>query len=138
MDTTDLSKNNIIGSTYERTTRSMRAPKKLSREVRRLHTSYNPTQDAMNVAVALVGGTMDGYENPETFREAWNHKDPVERSKWRVAIKKEFGDMIKRKVWNYTSVSNIPPNRRLIGVRFVNKLKGNGVYRARLVAKGYT
>ena len=70
MDTTDLSKNNIIGGTYERTTRSMRAPKKLSREVRRLHTSYNPTQDAMNVAVALVGGTMDGYENPETFREA--------------------------------------------------------------------
>ena len=62
--------------------------------------------------------------------------DPVERSKWRVAIRKEFGDMIKRKVWDYTSVSNIPPNRRLIGVRFVNKLKGNGVYRARLVAKG--
>ena len=27
MDTTDLSKNNIIGGTYERTTRSMRAPK---------------------------------------------------------------------------------------------------------------
>ena len=46
--------------------------------------------------------------------------------------------MINRKVWDYTSVSNIPPNRRLIGVRFVNKLKGNGVYRARLVAKGYT
>ena len=98
MDTTDLRKNNIIGSTYERMTRSMPAPKKLSREVRRLHTSYNPTQDAMNVVVALVGGTMDGYENPETFREALNHKDPVKRSKWRVAIRKEFGDMIKRKV----------------------------------------
>ena len=41
MDTTDLSKNNVIGGMYERTTRSMRAPKKLSREVRRLHTSYN-------------------------------------------------------------------------------------------------
>ena len=35
-------------------------------------------------------------------------------------------------------VKNIPSNRRLIGDNWVFKVKGNGVFRARLCAIGYS
>jgi hypothetical protein len=38
-------------------------------------------------------------EEPTTFEEAWNCKDPADREKWRNAIKKEFDDMEDKKVW---------------------------------------
>jgi len=44
----------------------------------------------------------------------------------------------KRKVWLRVKKSTIPENRRLIGCKWVFKKKGNGVYRARLCAIGYT
>ena len=72
--------------------------------MRKLDTFYNPV--LMNIALdeefCFVGGTDDDHENPDTFREAWDHHIPEEREKWRQAIRKEFSDMIKRKVWRYT------------------------------------
>ncbi|KAG7338676.1 reverse transcriptase RNA-dependent DNA polymerase [Nitzschia inconspicua] len=78
------------------------------------------------------------FDEPKTFQEAWNHPDPEERKKWREAIKKEFHDMIVRKVWRKTNKSSIPSHRRLIGCKWIFKKKKDGRYRARLCALGYS
>ena len=87
--------------------------------------------------LALVS-VLQGGRDPLTFDEAWNHPDPVERAHWREAITKEFGDMHKRKVWRKVKRWNVPEGRRCIGHKWVFKKKRNGVYRARLVALGYS
>jgi hypothetical protein len=78
------------------------------------------------------------YGEPTSFREAWDHPDPESREKWREAIRKEFHDMINKGVWRYVRKGTIPGNKRLIGCKWVFKVKSNGVYRARLVALGYS
>ena len=75
---------------------------------------------------------------PTTFDEAWNHPDPVQRAKWRDAIKKEFHDGFDRKVYEKFDRADVPSNRRCIQCKWVFKIKRNGRYRARLVAKGFT
>ena len=124
-DETNTDKNDVINNP------------KLQQELRCLHTCYNPTLHDIG-DMALVGGTDDTYVNPPGFKEAWNHEDPQDRQKWRDGIIKEFRDMRTRKVWKIVNIKDIPPDRRLIGCRWVNKRKRNGVYRARLVALGYS
>ena len=46
--------------------------------------------------------------------------------------------MIDRGVWRKVDRKNIPNNRRLIGNKWVFKIKRDGTYRARLVALGYS
>jgi len=76
-------------------------------------------------------------KDPITFQDAWNHPDPTERHFWREAIRLEFRQMIKNKVWRKEGLDNLPSNRKGIGTKWVFKKKKNGVYRARLVVKGY-
>ena len=45
--------------------------------------------------------------------------------------------MINRGVWRKIDKMKIPENRRLIGNKWVFKIKRDGTYRARLVAPGY-
>ena len=46
--------------------------------------------------------------------------------------------MIERGVWRQTDRKRIPSNRRLIGNKWVFKIKRGGTYRARLVVLGYS
>ena len=46
--------------------------------------------------------------------------------------------MINRGVWRKTDRAKIPKNRRLIGNKWVFKIKRDGTYRARFVALGYS
>ena len=46
--------------------------------------------------------------------------------------------MIERGVWRKTDRKKIPNNRRLIGNKWVFKIKRDDTYRARLVALGYS
>ena len=46
--------------------------------------------------------------------------------------------MIDREVWRKTERKTIPNDRRLIGNKWVFKIKRDGTYRARLVALGYS
>ena len=62
-------------------------------------------------------------EEPECFEDAWNHSNPVQRKKWRDAIRKEFHDMIKRKVWRVIRKFIIPPDRRCVKSKWVFKVK---------------
>ena len=54
------------------------------------------------------------YVEPKTFDEAWNHPDPKQRKFLRSAVRKEFKDMIARKVWRKRHRSNVPDNRRCV------------------------
>ena len=99
---------------------------RVRRELCRLHTFYYPTTDDMG-EIALVGGTDESYSNPPTFNDAWNHPKEHDRMKWREGIRKEFKDMIEKSVWRKMKIRDIPKDRRLIGV-----------FRARLVALGYS
>ena len=77
---------------------------RLEQALKKLDTFYNPV--LMNLTLdegfCFVGGGDDNHDNPDTFREAWNHEIPQEREKWRGAIQKEFSDMIRCKVWRHT------------------------------------
>ena len=79
-------------------------------------------------------------EEAETnsFQEAWNHPDPKKRTKWREAIHKKFDDMNKRGVWRKIDRNKLPDGRKPVKCKWVLKIKRNGVYRARLVACGYS
>ena len=85
----------------------------------------------------MVGGTDHDYVNPVKFNDAWNHEDLDEPALWRDAMSKEINDMVKKKDWRRTKRSDIPQYRRVIGNKWFFKQKGNGIYRARLVALGY-
>jgi hypothetical protein len=76
-------------------------------------------------------------DTPTSFQEAWYHPDPTKRLKWREAIRLEFRQMLKNKVWRKEGLDHLPRNRKGIGTKWVFKQKKNGVYRARLVVKGY-
>jgi Reverse transcriptase (RNA-dependent DNA polymerase) len=76
--------------------------------------------------------------NQNFFSQAWNHADNNERNFWHQAIKKELTDMEKRGVWEIIDKKSIPKERSLIGSKWVFKQKKNGIYRARLVALGYS
>ena len=79
-----------------------------------------------------------GPAEPKTFQEAWHSPVEEERNNWQVAIKKEIKSIINRGVWRKIDKVKIPENKRLIGNKWVFKIKRDGTYRARLVALGYS
>ena len=70
---------------------------RLTNELKRLHTSYNPTNNDI-VDNDLTGGTDEEYKIPNSFSETWDHHDNEQKLKWREAINKEVQDWTKRKV----------------------------------------
>ena len=89
---------------------------------------------------ALMSAVTNTGQNdePRNFQEAWYHQHTEKRQSWRVAIRKEFKDMIRRGVWDVVERSSIPEGRRLIGSKWVFKEKRDGRFRARLVCLGYS
>ena len=86
----------------------------------------------------LISVVTSGPTEPKTFQEAWHSPIEKERDRWRAVIRKEIRSMIERGVWRQTDRQKIPSNRRLIGNKWVSKIKRDGTYRARLVALGYS
>ena len=82
----------------------------------------------------LISAVTSGPTEPKTFQEAWQYPIEKERDNWRAVIRKEIRSMIERGVWRKTDRKKIPSNRRLIGNKWVFKIKRDGTYRARLVA----
>ena len=68
----------------------------------------------------------------------WNHHDEFQKKKWREAIMKEFDKMELNKVWTKVKRSQIPEGRRCVKHKWVLEIKRSGVFRARLVACGYS
>ena len=86
----------------------------------------------------LISAVTSGPTEPKTFQEAWHSPVEEERHNWQIAIRKEKKSMINRGVWRKIDKVKIPENRRLIGNKWVLKIKRDGTYRARLVALGYS
>ena len=89
-------------------------------------TSLNPSQ------------YKDYFLVPSSFEQAWNHTCPFQRDKWRDAIMKEFDKMESYKVYKKVKRSSIPAGRRPVKCKWVFDIKRNGIFRARLVACGYS
>ena len=80
----------------------------------------------------------DLFTSPTKFNDAWNHPDPWQRLKWREAIIKEFEKMEKLKVWKKIKRNQMPKGRRCVKHKWIFEIKRNGIFRARLVACGYS
>jgi hypothetical protein len=52
--------------------------------------------------------------------------------------KKELYDMDKQQVWEIMKKEDIPEDRRIIKCKWIFKIKQNGIFRARLLACGYS
>ena len=85
--------------------------------------------------IAFVSAVTLGINKPKTFAEAMASPD---REKWLEAIKLELRNMKKREVWKIVKLSTMPANRRMVGCKWVFKIKADGTYRARLVAQGFS
>ena len=86
----------------------------------------------------LISAVRSGPTEPKTFQEAWHYPIENDRNNWRTTIRKGNKSMINRGVWRKTDRAQIPKNRRLIGNKWVFKIKRDGTYKARLVALGYS
>ena len=82
--------------------------------------------------IAFVTSTMSDFDEPQSFQEAWWDPDLISREKWRDAIHLDMGE------WRHVKRKDDPNVHRLVGCRWVFKVKRNGVYHARLVAKGFS
>ena len=88
--------------------------------------------------IAFKTSEMSDPMEPQTFQQAWWHPDLIAREKWHEGIKLEFNKMISMGVWRKVGSTSIPEGMRLVGCCWVFKIKHNGVYQARLVAKGFS
>jgi hypothetical protein len=82
---------------------------------------------------------LEGPMEPVSFDEAYNHSDLDSRTKWRSAINKELlKEMNMRGVWKKISKSEMSVGRRCVKRKWVFNIKRNGVFRAQLMACGYS
>ena len=88
--------------------------------------------------IAFVTSTMSDPDEPQSFQKAWLDPDLVARDKWQEAICLEFKKMLDMGVWRHVKRKDHPNDHRLVGCRWVFKVKRNGVYHARLVAKHFS
>ena len=86
----------------------------------------------------LISTVTSGPTEAKIFQEAWHNPVEDERQNWQIAIRKDMKSMINRGVWRTIDKVKIPENRRLIGNKWVFKIKIDRTYRARLVALGYS
>jgi Reverse transcriptase (RNA-dependent DNA polymerase) len=123
---------------------------KLYRQLKRLESSFNP--EALKMIEYIEQGreiqldqatfaffSVSASElEPASFNDAWNHPDPKNCELWRIAINKELGEMENKKVWEIINKEDVPDGRRTMKCKWIFKIKRNGVFRARLVACGYS
>lgn len=75
---------------------------------------------------------------PTTYEEAYFNNNHWCLDRWRDAIDLELAKMKQLKVWHTVPRSSVPSNRRCIKSKWVFDIKRTGIFRARLVACGYS
>ena len=129
---------NMIGARKETLGKTRSQTKEMSSPRNESMERADLTMEDWIQETCLISAVTSGPTEPKTFQEAWHYPVENERDIWRVAIRKEIRSMINRGVWRKTDRAKIPTNRRLIGNKWVFKIKRDGTYRARLVALGYS
>ena len=128
---------NMIGARKETLGKTRSETKALSSPRNESMERADLTMEDWIQETCLISAVTSGPTEPKTFQEAWHYPIENERERWRIAIRKEIRSMIERGVWRKTDRKKIPNNRRLIGNKWVFKIKRDGTYRARRVALGY-
>ena len=129
---------NLIGAREETLGKTRSETKELLSPTNESMERADLTMEDWIQETCLISAVTSGPTEPKTFQEAWHYPVENERNSWRAAIRKEIRSMIERGVWRKTDRKKIPNNRRLIGNKWVFKIKRDGTYRARLVALGYS
>ena len=129
---------NMIGARKETLGKTRSETKALSSPTNESMERADLTMENWIQETCLISAVTSGPTEPKTFQEAWHYPIENERERWRIAIRKEIRSMIERGVWRKTDRKKIPNNRRLIGNKWVFKIKRDGTYTARLVALGYS
>ena len=78
------------------------------------------------------------FNIPNTYKQAWYNECKFQRAKWRDAIQKEFKKMEDHGVWKIEQKNIMPQGKKCVKSRWVFDIKRNGIFRARLVACGYS
>ena len=128
----------MIGARKETLGRTRSETKALSSQRNESMERADLTMEDWIQETCLISAVTSGPTEPKTFQEAWHQPIEDEKERWRIAISKEIRSMIERGVWRKTNRKKIPNNIRLIGNKWVFKIKRDGTYRARLVALGYS
>ena len=129
---------NMIGAREETLGRTRSKTKELSSPTNESMERADLTLEDWIQETCLISAVTSGPTEPKTFQEAWHSPVEEERNNWQMAIRKEIKSMIDRGVWRKVDRKNIPNNRRLLGNKWVFKIKRDGTYRARLMALGYS
>ena len=125
---------NMIGAREETLGKTRSETKELSSPTNESMERADLTMEDWIQETCFISAVTSGPNEPKTFQEAWHNPVNEERENWQKAIRKEIKSMIDRGVWRKVEKKNIPNNRRLIGNKWVFKIKKDGTYRARLVA----
>ena len=80
---------------------------------------------------------LNNQYTPSEFKNAWNHHHCASKIKWRESIKKELDNINRRSVWSIIDKKDLPENKKTLGLKWVFKIKSNGVFKERLVAQGF-
>ena len=128
----------MIGATKEELGRTRSQPKEMMSPRNESMERAELTMEDWIHETCLISAVTSGPTEPKTFQEAWHSPVEEERHNWQVAIWKEIKSMINIGVWRKIDKVKMPENRRLIGNKWVFKIKRDGTYRARLVALGYS
>ena len=93
---------------------------------------YAPEND-----MVMYSAVTSGYLEPQSYKQMLR-RSPEERLKWEEAVQEEFGNFLQRGVFVRIFKRDVPEGRKLIDSRWVFKVKRDGRFRARLVARGFT
>ena len=73
--------------------------------------------------IDFVTSTMSDPDEPQSFQEAWWDPDLISREKWQQAICLEFKKMLDMGMWRHVKRNDCPNDHRLVGCRWVFKVK---------------
>jgi hypothetical protein len=88
----------------------------------------------------MVGaGIGGGFENTNelhvmSYDQAMESSD---KDKWKVAIEKEHENMRTNNVWKAVPIKDVGNDATILSSKWVMKRKANGVFKARLTARGF-
>jgi len=111
------------------------ATTKVSRELAKLHTHYNPTieEEEPEVNLAMTATLQSDPGVPKQYKDIEKSTDPPG---WHEAVNRELKSIAERKVFGDPQ-NTLPKGAKAIGTRWVFKEKDNGLKKARLVVLGY-
>jgi hypothetical protein len=108
-------------------------------EAERSYYQAMAENEAGNEVAAVGAGLGGGFENTSElrvmkFKEAMKGSD---NENWQKAVDEEHDRMQKHRVWEAVLRDGIPAQAKILTSTWAMKKKSNGVYRARLNARGY-